>query len=191
VNPLVYNAHAWHVHVHVHVHVHAHVHATCKRRIHFYQLSSRLRVQFFTDRLVLGPRMQEGALACKQVRVTLRSVKPEPCDGALLGAPDPESRVHSPPSAHGESDPACGEAAGVMPALAASSGMAGGACERSASAAATVPDAASEPLAAATSWLESLKEGGSMPEHSIALTLTRARALALALPSYSDTQPRT
>ena len=121
--------------------------------------------------------MQEGALACKQVRVTLRSVTPEPCDGALSGAPDPESRVHSPPPAHGESDPACGEAAGVMPALAASSGMAGGACGRSASAAATVPDAASEPLAAATSWLESLKEGASMPEHSIALTLTRARAL--------------
>ena len=109
--------------------------------------------------------MQEGDLACKQVRLTLRSGKPEPCDG-LSGTPEPESHVHSPPPARGDSGPACVEAAGVMPGLAASSSMAGA----SRPAPATMPDAASEPLAAATSWLESLKEGGSMPEHSIALS---------------------
>ena len=109
--------------------------------------------------------MQEGDLA--KVRLTLRSGKPEPCDGALSGAPEPESHVHSPPPARGDSGPACLEAAGVMPGLAASSSATSSA---SRPAPATMPDAASEPLAAATSWLESLKEGGSMPEHSIALT---------------------
>ena len=113
--------------------------------------------------------MQEGDLACKQVRLTLRSVKPEPCDAALSGALEPESGVHSPPPARGEPDLTCVEAAGVMPGLAASSSATSSA---SRPAPATMPDAASEPLAAATSWLESLKEGGSMPKHSVALTLT-------------------
>lgn len=109
-------------------------------------------------------RMQAGAPHA------MRSVKPEPCDRAPLGALDPESHVHSPPPARGESDPACVEAACVMPGLAASSSA-------SRPAPVTVPDAASEPLAAATSWLESLKEGCLMPEHYIALILTRERAL--------------
>ena len=96
------------------------------------------------------------------------SVKPEP----------PPPRTQPPPSASGESASMC-EAAGAMPGLAAA-----GACRTGPA----MPDAASEPFAAAASWLHSLQEGGPVPTREELMNLL-CNFLQVAPPSITAADP--